>query len=273
MAFWNKDSDGVTEAQILDKLRGVQDPDLHKDIVSLGFIKNLKIDAGAVTFDLNLTTPACPVKDQMRDEAVALVKGLAGVRSVDVNMTSEVRQAPQMDKGALKGVKNIVAVGSGKGGVGKSTIAVNIAAALAMDGAAVGLLDGDIYGPTMPIMLGIEEPPRSVGPRMIPQQSSGLKFMSMGLLVKSDQPLIWRGPMAHRALQQCLFDVDWGDLDYLIVDLPPGTGDVHLTLAQQVPLSGAVIVSTPQDVGLRIWSRRCACFNRRRFRSSASSRT
>jgi ATP-binding protein involved in chromosome partitioning len=129
---------------------------------------------------------------------------------------------------------------------------VNIAAALAMDGAAVGLLDGDIYGPTMPIMLGIEEPPRSVGPRMIPQQSSGLKFMSMGLLVKSDQPLIWRGPMAHRALQQCLFDVDWGDLDYLIVDLPPGTGDVHLTLAQQVPLSGAVIVSTPQDVGLRI---------------------
>jgi len=242
----------VTEGQILDVLKKVQDPDLHKDIVSLGFIRNIKIENGNVAFDLNLTTPACPVKDQMRDEAVALVKGLAGVSDVAVNMTAEVRQAPQMDKTALKGVKNIVAVGSGKGGVGKSTIAVNIAASLAAQGAVVGLLDGDIYGPTMPIMLGIEHPPKSVGNRMIPLDAAGLRFMSMGLLVKSDQPLIWRGPMAHRALQQCLFDVDWGELDYLIVDLPPGTGDVHLTLAQQVPLTGAVIVSTPQDVGLRI---------------------
>ena len=167
-------------------------------------------------------------------------------------MTAEVRQAPQMDRTALKGVKNIVAVGSGKGGVGKSTVAVNIAASLAAEGAVVGLLDGDIYGPTMPIMLGIDQPPKSINNRMIPQSSAGLKFMSMGLLVKSDQPLIWRGPMAHRALQQCLFDVEWGELDYLVVDLPPGTGDIHLTLAQQVPLTGAVIVSTPQDVGLRI---------------------
>jgi ATP-binding protein involved in chromosome partitioning len=159
---------------------------------------------------------------------------------------------PQMDRSALKGVKNIVAVGSGKGGVGKSTVAVNLAVALAGEGAQVGLLDGDIYGPTTPIMLGIEEPPRSVGNKMIPQHAAGIKFMSMGLLVKADQPLIWRGPMAHRALQQCLFDVDWGELDYLLVDLPPGTGDVHLTLAQQVPVTGAVIVSTPQDVGLRI---------------------
>jgi ATP-binding protein involved in chromosome partitioning len=188
----------------------------------------------------------------MRDEAVGLVKGIPGVSNVAINMTAEVRPAPQMDRTALKGVKNIVAVGSGKGGVGKSTIAVNIAASLAAQGAAVGLLDGDIYGPTMPIMLGIEHPPRSVGNRMIPLDAAGLRFMSMGLLVKSDQPLIWRGPMAHRALQQCLFDVDWGELDYLIIDLPPGTGDVHLTLAQQVPLTGAVIVSTPQDVGLRI---------------------
>jgi len=157
-----------------------------------------------------------------------------------------------MDRTALKGVKNIVAVGSGKGGVGKSTIAVNIAASLAIEGTSVGLLDGDIYGPTMPIMLGIDQQPRSVNNRMIPQESAGIRFMSMGLLVKSDQPLIWRGPMAHRALQQCLFDVEWGNLDYLVVDLPPGTGDIHLTLAQQVPLTGAVIVSTPQDVGLRI---------------------
>jgi len=254
MAFWNKDGNGaaVTEEQVLGALKKVQDPDLHKDIVSLQFIRNLKIDKGTVSFDLNLTTPACPVKDQMRDEAVALVKALPGVENVQVKMTSEVRQTPQLDKSALKGVRNIVAVGSGKGGVGKSTIAVNIAASLAAAGARVGLLDGDIYGPTTPIMLGLDLPPKSIGNRMIPQEAAGPKFISMGLLVKSEQPLIWRGPMAHKALQQCLFDVDWGELDYLIVDLPPGTGDVHLTLAQAVPLTGAVIVSTPQDVGLRI---------------------
>ena len=253
MAIWNREKGGpITEEKVLDVLKRVQDPDLRKDIVSLGFIRNLKVDGGNVAFDLNLTTPACPVKDQMRDEAVALVKGLAGVQNVDVKMTAEVRSTPQMDRTALKGVKNIIAVGSGKGGVGKSTIAVNIAASLAAEGTAVGLLDGDIYGPTMPIMLGIDQPPKSINNRMIPQESAGLRFMSMGLLVKSDQPLIWRGPMAHRALQQCLFDVEWGNLDYLVVDLPPGTGDIHLTLAQQVPLTGAVIVSTPQDVGLRI---------------------
>src|ERR1700745_2096210 len=254
MAFWNKEdkNPGVTEEQVLGVLKRVQDPDLRKDIVSLGFIKNLKVESGKVSFDLNLTTPACPVKDQMRDEAVALVKNLPGVENVEVKMTSEVRQAPQLDKTALSGVRNIVSVGSGKGGVGKSTIAVNIAAALAAAGARVGLLDGDIYGPTTPIMLGLDTPPKSIGNRMIPQQASGLKFISMGLLVKSDQPLIWRGPMAHKALQQCLFDVEWGELDYLVVDLPPGTGDVHLTLAQAVPLTGAVIVSTPQDGGLRI---------------------
>jgi len=242
----------ATEEQVLSVLKKVQDPDLHKDIVSLGFIRNLKIDGGAVRFDLNLTTPACPVKDEMRDQAVALVKELPGVQTVEVNMTAEVRQMPQLDKTALKGVRNLIAVGSGKGGVGKSTIAVNIAASLGAAGARVGLLDGDIYGPTTPIMLGIDAPPKSVGPRIIPTEAAGIKFMSMGLLVKSDQPLIWRGPMAHKALQQCLFDVEWGELDYLVIDLPPGTGDVHLTLAQAVPLTGAVIVSTPQDVGLRI---------------------
>src|SRR5215510_6113157 len=254
MAFWNKDEkhSAVTEDKILSALKQVQDPDLRKDIVSLGFIRNLKIDSGKVSFDLNLTTPACPVKDQMRDEAIALVRGLPGVDHVEVKMTSEVRQNSQMDRTALKGVKNLVAVGSGKGGVGKSTIAVNIAAALAAEGAAVGLLDGDIYGPTTPIMLGIDQAPKSVGNRITPQEAAGLRFMSMGLLVKADQPLIWRGPMAHKALQQCLFDTNWSELDYLVVDLPPGTGDVHLTLAQAVPLTGAVIVSTPQDVGLQI---------------------
>jgi len=254
MAFWNKDgkNSAPSEDQVLGVLKQVQDPDLRKDIVSLGFIRNLKIESGKVSFDLNLTTPACPVKDQMRDQAVALVKGLPGVENVEVKMTSEVRSMPQLDKSSLKGVRNIVAVGSGKGGVGKSTIAVNISASLAAAGARVGLLDGDIYGPTTPIMLGLNLPPKSIGNRMIPQEVGGLKFISMGLLVKSDQPLIWRGPMAHKALQQCLSDVEWGELDYLVVDLPPGTGDVHLTLAQAVALTGAVIVSTPQDVGLRI---------------------
>ena len=220
MGLFSKDKDGtVTEEQVLGALKGVQDPDLRKDIVSLGFIRNLKVESGNVAFDLNLTTPACPVKDQMRDQAIALVRSVPGVQKVDVKMTAEVRQTPQLDKSSLKGVKNIVAVGSGKGGVGKSTMAVNIAAALASAGARVGLLDGDIYGPTTPIMLGLDLPPKSVGSRMIPQEAAGLKFISMGLLVKSEQPLIWRGPMAHKALQQCLFDVEWGELDYLMVDL------------------------------------------------------
>jgi ATP-binding protein involved in chromosome partitioning len=168
-------------------------------------------------------------------------------------MTAEVRQAPNLAKGALSAVRNIVAVDSGKGGVGKSTIAVNLAAALAQSGARVGLLDGDIYGPSLPIMLGVSGLPEHTGSKITPPEAAGLRFMSMGLLVKSyDQPLIWRGPMAHKAFQQCLFDVEWGELDYLIIDLPPGTGDVHLTLSQSVPLTGAVIVSTPQDVGLKI---------------------
>ncbi len=251
MAFWNKDH-AATEEQVLDVLKNVLDPDLRKDIVTLGFIRNLKIENGTVRFDMNLTTPACPVKDEMRDQAVALVKGLPGVQNVEVNMTSEVRPAPQSDRSALKGVRNIIAVGSGKGGVGESTIAVNIAASLGAAGARVGLLDADIYGPTTPIMLGVETAPKSIGTRIQPAVAAGLRFMSMGLLVKTDQPLIWRGPMATKALQQCLFDVEWGELDYLVIDLPPGTGDVHLTLAQAIPLTGAVIVSTPQDVGLRI---------------------
>ncbi len=253
MAFWNKDRETtLSEEQVLNVLKKVLDPDLHKDIVSLGFIRNLRIEGSAVRFDMNLTTPACPVKDQMRDQAVALVKELPGVEHVDVKMTSEVRSAPQSDKTALKGVRNIIAVGSGKGGVGKSTIAVNIAASLAAAGARIGLLDADIYGPTAPIMLGTDAAPKSVGTRIIPEPAAGLKFMSMGLIAKADQPLIWRGPMATKALQQCLFDVDWGELDYLVIDLPPGTGDVHLTLAQSIPLTGVVIVSTPQDVGLKI---------------------
>jgi len=242
----------VEESQVLEALKSVEDPDLHRDIVSLGFIKNLRICEGTVAFDINLTTPACPVKELLEKQARRAVAALPGVEQVNITMKAEVKTARGPDTSALKGVKNIVAVGSGKGGVGKSTVAANLAVAFALEGAKVGLLDADIYGPSIPIMMGApgETPIRD---NLIqPKVAHGVKFMSMGFFAQGDQPLIWRGPMAHRAVEQCLTDVEWGDLDYLFVDLPPGTGDVHLTLVQTVSLTGAVIVSTPQDVGLTI---------------------
>ena len=242
----------VEESQVLEALKSVEDPDLHQDIVSLGFIKNLRICEGTVAFDINLTTPACPVKELLEKQARTAVAALPGVEQVNITMKAEVKAARGPDVSALKGVKNIVAVGSGKGGVGKSTVAANLAVAFALEGAKVGLLDADIYGPSIPIMMGApgETPIRD---NLIqPKVAHGIKFMSMGFFAQGDQPLIWRGPMAHRAVEQCLTDVEWGDLDYLFVDLPPGTGDVHLTLVQTVSLAGAVIVSTPQDVGLTI---------------------
>lgn len=254
----------LNNERVLNELRKVQDPDLHKDIVTLGFVRKLEIRDGHVRFEISLTTPACPVKDQLRDQAIALVRAIPGVQSVDVEMTAEVRSTPQLDKTALKAVRNIVAVGSGKGGVGKSTIAVNLAASLAKAGARVGLLDADIYGPSTTIMLGVHTPPPPMGNRMTPVDVAGIRLISMGLLVKMDQPLIWRGPMAHKALQQCLFETEWGELDYLVVDMPPGTGDVHLTLAQAVPLTGAVIVSTPQDVGWQISQKTLKMFQQTR---------
>jgi ATP-binding protein involved in chromosome partitioning len=243
----------VSEAQVLDALRSVMDPDLHRDIVSLGFIRNMKIEGGRVAFDVNLTTPACPVKDRLRDQARQAVLAIPGVEDARVNMTAEVRRPPAPSTAALQNVKNIVAVGSGKGGVGKSTVAANIAASLARSGARVGLLDADIYGPSIPMMMRGSRPAEVRPDNTIePADAHGTKVMSMGYLTPGDQPLIWRGPMAHKALQQCLLGVNWGELDYLIVDLPPGTGDVHLTLVQTVPVTGGVIVSTPQDVGLQI---------------------
>jgi ATP-binding protein involved in chromosome partitioning len=244
----------ITESQVLDALRSVMDPDLHRDIVSLGFIRNMKIEGGVVAFDVNLTTPACPVKDRLRDQSrQAVLDKVAGATDVRVNMTAEVRRPPAPDTSALKTVRNIIAVGSGKGGVGKSTVAANLAASLAATGASVGLLDADIYGPSVPIMMqsgtpAAPRPDNTIEPGLAP----GVRVMSMGFLPPGDQPLIWRGPMAHKAMQQSLLAVNWGELDYLVVDLPPGTGDVHLTLVQTVPVTGAVIVSTPQDVGLLI---------------------
>jgi len=250
----NEDTSGmVTEAAILAELRKIRDPDLHKDVVSLGFIKNVTIHGPDVSFDFVLTTPACPARDQMRDDAMRLVGMIPGVSSVKVNMQAEVRQQPSFNKNAIAGVRNVVAICSGKGGVGKSTVSVNLAAGMAKLGASVGLLDADIYGPTIPIMLG--KVGASIEARdnlLLPISAHGMKFMSMGLMAPGDKPLIWRGPMAHKAVQQTLLGVAWGDLDYLFVDLPPGTGDVHLTLVQSISLTGGVLVSTPQDVGLTI---------------------
>ena len=243
---------GLDEQAVLSVLRTVQDPDLHRDIVSLGFIKDLKIDGPRVSFKVELTTPACPVKDQLKRECEHKVSGLPGVQSVAVEMTANVRGGAQMGRdGVLPGVKNIVAVASGKGGVGKSTTAVNLALALSATGADVGLLDADVYGPSMQLMLGIRERPRvTEDKRLVPVDAQGLKVISMALLQDPTKPVIWRGPMVHGLLQQFLRDVDWGNLDYLVLDLPPGTGDAQLSISQMASITGAVIVTTPQEVSL-----------------------
>jgi len=255
----NTASPAIREEDILNALRVVQDPDLHRDIVSLGFVKNMVIEGGAVRFDVELTTPACPVKDRLRDEAAIAVRGVPGVTSVAVNMTAAVRKgAPSAAEGGMKNVRNAVAIASGKGGVGKSTVATNLALALARTGAKVGLMDADVYGPSVPAMLGSVERPDTGGAQgnlIKPNERHGIKFISMGLFTGRDTPVIWRGPMATKLIQQFLGQVDWGELDYLLIDLPPGTGDVQLTLTQSAPLAGAVIVTTPQDVAVGVTMR------------------
>lgn len=243
----------VEQAAVLEALRVVRDPDLSRDIVELGFIKDLKIDGGRVAFTVELTTPACPVKDQMRDQARAAVMRLPGVSSVDVNMSASVRAAVGAGDGSrqpVPGVKNVIAVGAGKGGVGKTTVAVNLAIALAKCGGKVGIIDGDIYGPNVPIMLGMKAQLVTDGQKIIPAERHGLQVISMGFLTTDDAPIIWRGPMLHGALQQFFREVKWVDLDYLIIDMPPGTGDVALSLSQSVPVAGAIVVTTPQQVSL-----------------------
>jgi ATP-binding protein involved in chromosome partitioning len=242
----------VEEAAVLDALKVVQDPDLHRDIVALGFVKDLKVDRASVSFTIELTTPACPVKDQMRDQARAAVLQVPGVDAVDVRMSARVREAVGLEGGRqpVAGVKNIIAVGAGKGGVGKTTVAVNLALALAKCGARVGLIDADIYGPNVPIMLGLQTQLTTDGQKILPAEKFGLQVISMGFLTADDAPIIWRGPMLHGAVQQFFREVRWLDLDYVIVDLPPGTGDVALSLSQTVPVAGAVVVTTPQKVAL-----------------------
>ena len=253
----------VTEEQVLKALSQVRDPEIGRDLVSLGMVRNIKIESERVSFELVLTTPACPLREQLANMARQAVAKLPGVKEVEVKISAEVLRSVPLEA-VLPGVKNIIAVGSGKGGVGKTTVAVNLAVALAQMGAKVGLLDADIYGPNVPRMLGIWQIP-DFDPKeqkIIPLQAWGIKVMSLGFLVGEDQPVIWRGPILARALQQLLFDVAWGELDYLLVDLPPGTGDIQLSLAQLVPVTGAIIVTTPQDVALYDTLKGAATFER-----------
>ncbi len=240
----------ITKEQVLKALGNVQDPELHKDLVTLNMIKDVAVENDNVSFTVELTTPACPLRNQIQSDAKTAVENIPGVKSVVVNMSARVRDDGR-DRG-IQGlsIRNAVAVASGKGGVGKTTVAVNLAIALAKAGAKVGLLDADIYGPNVPTMMGVDQLPPTPGEKMIPAEVYGVKLMSIGFLVKPGQPLIWRGPMLHSAIRQFLSDVDWGDLDYLVIDLPPGTGDAQLSLAQSIPLSGAVIVTLPQAVSL-----------------------
>lgn len=252
----------VTEQQVLDALRAVIDPDLRRDIVSLGFVKDVKICDGNVTFKIELTTPACPVKDLMKSQAMQAVQQIPGVTSVNVEMTASVRSRQIGVEDLLPKVKHVIAVASGKGGVGKSTVAVNLAVALAQTGAKVGLMDADVYGPSVPLMMGTRQTPRVINDQIIPVERYGVQMMSLGFLLPDDQAVVWRGPMVAGTVRQLLTDVAWGERDYLVVDLPPGTGDAPMTLSQSVPITGVVIVMTPQDVAFTIAAKAAAMFRK-----------
>lgn len=250
----------ITPEMVLRELSKVQEPELHKDLVSLNMIQDLRIDGSSVSFKVILTTPACPLRSVIEKEARQAVLAIPGIKEVAITMDASV-PSDGRSRGLLNlPVKNAVAIASGKGGVGKSTVAVNVAVALAQAGASVGLLDADIYGPNIPTMMGVKRLPAPQDGKLIPAETFGVKMMSIGFLVKPGQPLIWRGPMLHSAIRQFLADVTWGALDYLIIDLPPGTGDAQLSLAQSIPLSGSVIVTLPQQVSLEDASRGLAMF-------------
>lgn len=245
----------IKENEILKALSTVQEPDLHKDLVTLGMVKDISINENLISFTVVLTTPACPLKEKIRTDCINAVQAIYPSAAVSVNFTSNTTSNRSDGRLMLPGVKNIIAVVSGKGGVGKSTIAANLAIALAQGNASVGLMDADIYGPSVPMMFGVrgERPMmREVNGKnmIVPLEKYGIKLMSIGLLVDEKNAVVWRGPMASSAIRQFVTDVDWGELDYLVIDMPPGTGDIHLTLLQTVPVTGVIIVTTPQDVAL-----------------------
>ncbi|HYY16132.1 MAG TPA: iron-sulfur cluster carrier protein ApbC [Gammaproteobacteria bacterium] len=240
-----------TREQVMAALSTVKEPELGRDLVSLNMIKDLTVSGSHVSFTVELTTPACPLRERIEHEAREAVMHVPGVEQVDMQLTSNVRaHSPTSAQGAIPGVRNIIAVASGKGGVGKSTVATNLAVALAQTGAKVGLLDADIYGPSIPMMMGVTDKPRESDGHFVPPVHYGVKVMSIGFFLDLNTAVVWRGPMVGKALQELIRGADWGELDYLVVDLPPGTGDAQLTLCQSVPVTGAVIVTTPQDVAL-----------------------
>ena len=245
----------MTEKELIEALSTVQEPDLKRDLITLNMVKDIKINNDEVSFTVILTTPACPLKDKIKNDCVKAIKVVNANANIDINFTSNTTSLRTDKKDLLKGVKNIIAVVSGKGGVGKSTVASNLALAIAESGAKVGLMDADIYGPSVHIMFGVrgERPQmRDVNGKgmIVPIDRYGIKLMSIGLLVDERQAVVWRGPMVSSAIKQFVTDVDWGELDYLVIDMPPGTGDIHLTIVQTVPVTGVIVVTTPQLVAL-----------------------
>ena len=247
MGLFSKKQNALTPEQVRQALATVQEPELHRDLVTLDMIKDLRVDGGAVSFTIQLTTPACPLRGVIERDTRAALARVPGVGDVNIKWDARVTANGRLSQLVMP-ARNVVAIASGKGGVGKSTVAVNVAVALAQAGARVGLLDADIYGPNTPMMLGVHYHPTQAGGKMVPARAHGIELFSMGFLVKDAQPIIWRGPMLDKAIRQFLNDVGWGDLDYLIVDMPPGTGDAQLTVSQAFSLAGGVIVTLPQLV-------------------------
>ncbi len=260
--FGRNNKNEVTQEAVMAALSKVQEPELHNDLVSLNMIRDLTISGGDVGFTIVLTTPACPLRGQIEREASEAVQAIPGVEQVAVRFTADVRTDMRIIGKLNIPVKNIIAVASGKGGVGKSTVATNLAVSLALDGAKVGVLDADIYGPNIPIMFGLSGRPRIDNEKMIPFERYGVEVISMGFLMPDGEAVVWRGPMLHKAIQQLFTDVRWSPLDYLIVDLPPGTGDAQISLAQSVPLTGGIIVTSPQAVAVADAMRGATAFQR-----------
>jgi ATP-binding protein involved in chromosome partitioning len=253
----------ISEADVLQALQGIKDPELNRDFTELGMIRDVRPSGGVISLSVILTTPACPLKDEIGNRIRgALLERIPGVTAVNIDFGAQVVQFRGVgDKAPIPGVKNVIAVGSGKGGVGKSTVAANLALALKNAGAAVGLVDADVYGPNLPTMMGAQGTPYAENKKIIPLEAHGIRIMSIGFLIPSDKPVIWRGPMIAGTLKQFLYDVNWGALDYLVVDLPPGTGDAPLTLVQTIPITGAVLVTTPQDVAVEDVTKAASMFN------------